>query len=166
MSCKASGSANWKIPEASFSPSKGKWYIMFSDSCQQAGEWKDFMDDMKKQDVVSGLVISEEVIAAIALNAAKDVEGVSGFAARPRDLQALLHIGDDMLKSVRVWVNENEIKLHLYLLLKGGTKIPAVSAQVQRAVKNAVQNMTGRVVTKVDISIVGVDFSEIAQAQK
>ena len=95
---------------------------MFSDSCQQAGEWKDFMDDMKKQDVVSGLVISEEVIAAIALNAAKDVEGVSGFAARPRDLQALLHIGDDMLKSVRVWVNENEIKLHLYLLLKGGTK--------------------------------------------
>lgn len=139
---------------------------MFSDSCQQAGEWKDFMDDMKKQDVVSGLVISEEVIAAIALNAAKDVEGVSGFAARPRDLQALLHIGDDMLKSVRVWVNENEIKLHLYLLLKGGTKIPAVSAHVQRAVKNAVQNMTGRVVTKVNISIVGVDFSEIAQAQK
>ena len=139
---------------------------MFSDSCQQAGEWKDFMDDMKKQDVVSGLVISEEVIAAIALNAAKDVEGVSGFAARPRDLQALLHIGDDMLKSVRVWVNENEIKLHLYLLLKGGTKIPAVSAQVQRAVKNAVQNMTGRVVTKVNISIVGGDFSEIAQAQK
>ncbi len=91
---------------------------------------------------------------------------MSGFAARPRDLQALLHIGDDMLKSVRVWVNENEIKLHLYLLLKGGTKIPAVSAQVQRAVKNAVQNMTGRVVTKVNISIVGVDFSEIAQAQK
>ena len=71
-----------------------------------------------------------------------------------------------MLKSVRVWVNENEIKLHLYLLLKGGTKIPAVSAQVQRAVKYAVQNMTGRVVTKVNISIVGVDFSEIAQAQK
>ena len=112
------------------------------------------------------VVVFEEVIAAIALNAAKDVEGVSGFAARPRDLQALLHIGDDMLKSVRVWVNENEIKLHLYLLLKGGTKIPAVSAQVQRAVKNAVQNMTGRVVTKVNISIVGVDFSEIAQAQK
>ena len=106
------------------------------------------------------------MIQNTALNAAKDVEGVSGFAARPRDLQALLHIGDDMLKSVRVWVNENEIKLHLYLLLKGGTKIPAVSAQVQRAVKNAVQNMTGRVVTKVNISIVGVDFSEIAQAQK
>ena len=38
--------------------------------------------------------------------------------------------------------------------------------KVQRAVKNAVQNMTGRVVTKVNISIVGVDFSEIAQAQK
>ena len=67
---------------------------------------------------------------------------------------------------IRDRVNENEIKLHLYLLLKGGTKIPAVSAQVQRAVKNAVQNMTGRVVTKVNISIVGVDFSEIAQAQK
>lgn len=124
------------------------------------------MDDLNKQDVISGLVISEEVIAAIALNAAKDVDGVSGFASRPRDLQALLHVGDETLKSVRVWVNENEIKLHLYLLLKGGTKIPVVSAQVQRAVKNAVQSMTGRVVTKVNISIVGVDFSDAVQAQK
>lgn len=124
------------------------------------------MDDLNKQDVVSGLVISEEVIAAIALNAAKDVDGVSGFAARPRDLHTLLHVGDDTLKSVRVWVNENEIKLHMYLMLKGGTKIPVVSAQVQRAVKNAVQNMTGRVVTRVNISIVGVDFSEVTEAQK
>lgn len=123
------------------------------------------MDDFNKQDVISGLVISEEVIAAIALNAAKDVDGVSGFAACPRGLHTLLHVGDDTLKSVRVWVNENEIKLHLYLMLRGGTKIPVVSAQVQRAVKNAVQNMTERVVTKVNISIVGVDFSEVAQAQ-
>ena len=130
------------------------------------GEWKEPMADLNKQDVVSGLVISEEVIAAIALNAAKDVDGISGFAARPRDLQTLLHVGDDTLRSVRVWVNENEIKLHMYLMLKGGTKIPVVSAQVQRAVKNAVQNMTGRVVTRVNISIVGVDFSEVTEAQK
>ncbi len=124
------------------------------------------MDDLNKRDVTGGLVISQEVIAAIALNAAKDADGVSGFASRPRDLQSLLHVREDAFKSVRVWMNENEIKLHLYLTLREGSKIPTVCAQVQRAVKSAVQNMTGRVVTKVNISVAGVDFAEAAPAQE
>ena len=40
------------------------------------------MEENKTVDNIGNLVISEDVIAAIALNAAKDVEGVSSFAAR------------------------------------------------------------------------------------
>ncbi len=114
----------------------------------------------KKDDNIGGLVISEEVIASIALNAAKDVEGVSGFAARPPDVHSLLKMGESPLRSVRVWSGDNDIKLQIYIYIKENKKIPTLAAEVQRNVKNAVQNMTGRVVTKVNVSIAGIDFNE------
>lgn len=56
------------------------------------------MEENKTVDNIGNLVISEDVIASIALNAAKDVEGVSSFAARtPRrtfDLQARRGCGE------------------------------------------------------------------------
>lgn len=116
--------------------------------------------DENSNDKLGGLVISEEVIAAIALNAAKDIDGVAGFAARPPDVQSIFKIGDGPLKSVKVWSGENDVKLQLYLIIRDNKKIPAVAAEVQRSVKNAVQNMTGRIVTKVNISIAGIDFCE------
>lgn len=124
------------------------------------------MDDLNKNDYIGGLVISEEVIAAIAMNAAKDVEGVSGFANRPADVQTIFKIGADSLKSVKVMANDNEIKLHLYINLFNNAKIPVVSSNVQRAVKNAVQSMTGRIVTKVNVNISGIDFIEPTEIQQ
>lgn len=44
----------------------------------------------------------------------------------------------------------------MYLILNATAKIQDVSINVQNAVKAAVQNMTGRVVTKVDITISGI----------
>ncbi len=113
-----------------------------------------------KDNNIGGLVISEEVIASIALNAAKDVEGVAGFAARPPDVHSLMKMGESPLKSVRVWSGDNDIKLQLYIYIKENQKIPTIAAEVQRNVKNAVQSMTGRVVTKVNVSIAGIDFCE------
>lgn len=108
---------------------------------------------------VGSLVISEDVIASIALNAAKDINGVSGFASRPGDVKGIFRVRDTSLKSVSVCTKDNEIQLHLYIRLKNGVKIPAVCEEVQSVVKNAVQGMTGRMVSSVDISIVGIDFS-------
>lgn len=119
--------------------------------------------DEKKDNNFGGLVISEEVIAAIALNAAKDVDGVAGFATRAPDVHSILKTGDNPLKSVRVWSSENDIKLQVYLIIKDCRKIPSVAAEVQRNVKNAVQSMTGRVVSKVNISISGIDFVAAAE---
>ena len=117
----------------------------------------------KKDSNLGGLVISEEVIAAIAINAAKDVDGVAGFATRPPDVHSILKIGDGPLKSVRVWANENDIKLQIYIIIKDNKKIPTVASEVQRNVKTAVQSMTGRVVTKVNVSIAGVDFTQATE---
>lgn len=113
-----------------------------------------------KDNNIGGLVISDEVIASIALNAAKDVEGVAGFAVRPPDVHSLLKMGESPLKSVRVWSSDNDIKLQVYIYIKENQKIPTIAAEVQRNVKTAVQSMTGRVVTKVNVSIAGIDFDD------
>lgn len=118
--------------------------------------------EKEKQVVQSELVISEDVIAAIAMKEAKDVEGVVGFA----DRRSVFSKKDGVARSVRVSINENEVKIHLYLTLSGTCRIQEVCSQVQRNVKGAVQNMTGRVVTKVNISVVGADFTEPTELQK
>ncbi len=122
-------------------------------------------NELKTDNDLGGLVISDEVIASIALNAARDVDGVAGFAARPPDVHSLLKIGESPLKSVKVWSGENDIKLQVYIIIKENRKIPAVAAEVQRSVKSAVQSMTGRVVTKVNVSIAGIDFKELSDGQ-
>lgn len=118
--------------------------------------------DNRKDEVRSDLIISEDVIAAIVLNAAKDVEGVTGFS----DRRMIFQKKDGAARSVKVWMNDNEVKIHLYLTLEGSSRIPEVCAYVQRNVKGAVQNMTGRVVTKVNVSVIGADFNEPTELQK
>lgn len=103
-----------------------------------------------------GLVISEDVIATIAINAAKDVDGVAGLGDRPTDLYTTFKVNNDSIKHVKVTLSDYDIKLHMYLILTNSAKIQDVSVNVQSAVKAAVQNMTGRVVTRVDITISGI----------
>ena len=116
----------------------------------------------------SSLIISEEVIATIALNAAKDVEGVAGFGNRPTDLYTVFKIGADNLKHVKVTISSYDIKVHIYIMLTSSAQIQEVSANVQSAVKSAIQNMTGRIVTKVNVTISGIESdigSLVSQAE-
>ena len=100
------------------------------------------------------IIISDEVIAAIAANAVKDVEGFSAFSAKTPGLQT----GVGTAKSVKVTSIDNDVRLHIYIRVKSGTNIQTVSTAIQLSVKNAVQSMTGKVVSKVSVSIQGIDF--------
>jgi len=114
------------------------------------------------EETAGGLVISDAVIAAIALNAAKEAEGVAGFAAAKPDVKNLLAAQDSPLKSVRVETGDNGVTLHIYLIVREGVKIPQITAQVQKNVKSAVQSMTGKVVSKVNINIAGIECTPAA----
>lgn len=116
------------------------------------------MEENKTVDNIGNLVISEDVIAAIALNAAKDVEGVSSFAARTPDVHSILGFGEDAIKSVRVLPSDNGVKIYIHVNITPGTKIPKVASEIQKNVKNAVQSMTGKMVSKVNVSIAGIDI--------
>lgn len=102
------------------------------------------------------LVISEDVIATIAINAAKDVEGVAGLGNRPADLYTAFKINAENLKHVKVSLSSYDIKVHMYVVLTSSAKIQEVSENIRNSVKAAIQNMTGRVVTRVDVTITGI----------
>lgn len=102
---------------------------------------------------VGTLILSEEVVAAITYNAVKDIEGVAGFVQRGPDVQSILKSGDSALKSIKVRMSESEITLKIYISLEEGYKIQKVAAEVQKAAKNTVQSMTGKVVGKVDVTV-------------
>lgn len=121
------------------------------------------MDDKGYRKSEGNCIISEEVIASIANTAALEVPGVDSMAQKPTDIKGI--IGPAATKSVRVTSNENETVLDIYLNLKVGSRIPEVAGQVQHNVKVAVQSMTGKPVTKVNVVVAGIALDEGKIAQ-
>lgn len=113
----------------------------------------------------NGVVIADDVIASIAANAAKDVEGFGSFTTRAPDMVSqVLSVSDkSAFKSIKVRSVDNDVRIQMYINVKSGTNVQAVSAAIQRTVKNSVQSMTGKVVSKVNVCIQGIDFCEPAE---
>lgn len=107
------------------------------------------------------LVISEEVISAIATNAAKDVDGVAGFCNRPVDVVTTIKKGSlKVMSPVRVSAVGDDLNISIYVNMLPGKKIRKVAEEVQLAVKESVQNMTGKLVSKVNVVIAGIELEE------
>lgn len=102
-----------------------------------------------------GIFITNDVIASIAANAAKDIEGVSGFALKTGTRTAG---AADSAKAVKVLSQDNDVKIQIGIRVKNGVNLQTVSMAIQRSIKNAVQSMTGKVVTKVNVAVQGIDF--------
>ena len=107
------------------------------------------------------LIISEEALSAIATNAAKDVEGVSSFSNRPVDVVSTIRQGSlKVMSPVRVNQDGDNINVSIYVNLEPNQQIRSVAQEVQSAVKEAIQNMTGKLVSKVNVIVAGIDFEE------
>lgn len=112
------------------------------------------MDDKGYRPSEGSCIISEDVIATIASNAALEVPGVAGMAQRPADIRGFIATG--AAKSVKVVNNESETILDVYINLQLGARIPEVAGEVQHEVKVAVQSMTGKPVNKVNVHVAGI----------
>ncbi len=106
----------------------------------------------------SGLYISDDVIASIAVAAVKDVPGVGRILQRPKNLKSMIVAADGAQRFVEVLKIDNVYVLKLHITVSEESKIPTVAAAVQKAVKNAVQEMTSKVVSKVNVVISGVEI--------
>ena len=106
------------------------------------------------------LVISDEVLSSIAVNAAKDVDGVSSFCNKPVDVNTIKQGSLKVMSPVRIKQENDSFSISIYINIAPGKKFQTVATQVQSAVKESVQNMTGKLVTKVNVIVAGIDFDE------
>ncbi len=109
------------------------------------------------------LKISEDVLATIARNAAKEVKGVAGFSVRPTaEVTGLFHrqaIGSP----IRLEMKDGDAVIDIFVNIESGVRIPDMAEQIQSRVKESVQTMTGITVSKVNVHISGLVIVEAAQ---
>ena len=104
--------------------------------------------------------ISEEVIAAIAVGAARDVDGVPGMmtnlGGRVADLMTNKKGAQKGVRGVKIDMTGAALALDLYVTVRYGVAIHEVAENAQKAVSSAVEAMTGCQVEAVNIHVGGV----------
>lgn len=117
--------------------------------------------EISKQTPQGGVIISEEAVSSIVTNAAKDVNGVTGFSNKPDDVVSTIKKGSlKVMSPVRVFQDGDDLDISVYINIASGIKIQPVAEEVQRVVKEDVQNMTGKLVSKVNVIIASVEDDE------
>ena len=123
------------------------------------GESKEYMTLPEENGSIN---ISEEVIAAIAVGAVRDVEGVSGMmtamGGSVTDLVTNKKNAQKVAKGVKIDMTGAALVLDIYLTVEYGHPIPEVAEKVQCAVASAVEAMTGLTVGCVNVHVGGVSF--------
>jgi uncharacterized alkaline shock family protein YloU len=117
------------------------------------------MDANEFKSAAGSCIISEDVIASIAATAATETAGVAGLAARPADIRGIIAPAGAS-RSVRILNTENDTVLDVYVTLKAGAKIQDTALALQQNVKTAVQSMTGKPVTRINVHVDGVAADE------
>lgn len=123
------------------------------------------MENTQAAKTLGTLRISQDVIATIASCAATEIHGVAGLSTYTSSIKNLLS-KNAVNKSIVVDLGDDVAVIDVHLNLMAGTKIPAVSETVQRAVKEAVQNMTGITVSKVNVFIGDITFPGSARGSE
>ena len=112
---------------------------------------------MTRQEEMGSIQISEDVVASIAINAAKETDGVSGFMnANVSDI-----MGGKKLtaKGVRVDTADGELTVNLFIIVRYGSSIGDVAKKVQQLVYTALEGMTGFKINAVNVHVGGISFN-------
>ena len=108
--------------------------------------------------------ITEDVIAIIAWEAMREVEGFGGPAAGiPGDLAELIG-RRTASRGVRVTTEEKSVSVDVYITVRFGYSVTKVSRGIQEAISKAVQDMTGAAVSAVNVNVTGIAFEKAKQA--
>ncbi len=126
-------------------------------------EEKELMEEKKDT-----LKISDEVVAVITGVAASETEGVFsvGTGSFASGWTELLGGKKNNAKGIKVVMGEGSVTIEIQLVVKYGVRITDVAASVQENVKNAVEEMTGFTVEKVDVRVVGIKASPEAKKEE
>ncbi len=122
------------------------------------------MDELKIPENTTGVKISDDVVQIIAGIAAGEVKGVHGMGnTLTGGIAELLGGKKPVSRGVKVDIQENTVTIDMHIIAEYGVRIPDIAWQVQEKVKEAVENMTGLTVLKVNIHIDGIHIEKDSQ---
>ena len=104
--------------------------------------------------------IADDVVAVIAGLAATEVKGVAAIAGNITNELMSKSGKKHLSKGVKIAISGNHVKINLAIMMEYGYNIPGTCTKVQDRVKSAVENMTGLIVTDVDIRIASVEMQK------
>ncbi len=131
--------------------------ILFEGACTTVGDTK--KEYVVCPDEMGSINISEDVVAAIAVSTALEVDGVSELDAGSAGRRGKK---SSAVKGVKLTIGDGSVIVDLQITVKYGVPIPQVAQNVQEAVTNAVESMTELKVCQVNVRISGVTFGENA----
>ena len=102
-------------------------------------------------------VISDEVIASIAVQSIKNIDGINGFAEKPKSIRNIFGSTGN-LKYVNIVSSGNISEIDIYVKALYNFSLPDICKKAQTAVKNAVESMTDKKVSSVNINVMSIDF--------
>ena len=103
------------------------------------------------------VMISEEVVATIALHSLNDIEGFAGLSTKP-GADVLELIGKrNWGKGVKITITEADtLVVECNILVTYGQSVVTVAKNVQNAVTAALENTTGSKVDSVNVNVCGI----------
>ncbi len=103
------------------------------------------------------VMISEDVVATIVMQAMKDVEGVVSLSAKPGADIADIIGKKNWGKGVRIEIAEdNALTIDCDIQIGYGQSVLTVAQAVQTTVTNQVESMTGVKVSAVNVNVCGI----------
>ncbi len=104
------------------------------------------------------IIFSDEVVATIAALATADVPGVFAMSGGVvEDFTEKLG-RKNLTKGVKVEVGAEEAAVDLSLIIQYGFRIQEVCQNVQKAVQNAIETMTGLRVVEINVFVQSINF--------
>ena len=103
------------------------------------------------------VMISEDVIAAIADHTINEVEGVIGLSTKPGADIAEMIGKKNWGKGLKITINENDaLYIECNIVVAYGQSVVAVAKAVQEAVTAALESTTGVKVASVNVNVCGI----------
>ncbi len=104
------------------------------------------------------IVFASDVIATIAALAAADVPGVAGMSGGMVEGITEMLGRKNLTKGVKVEVGTEETAIDVSVIIKYGFRIQDVCANIQQAIRGAVETMTGLRVVEANVYVQAVSF--------
>ena len=111
------------------------------------------------------IIFADDVIATIAALAAADVQGVASMSGGVVEGLTEMLGKKNLTKGVKVEVGTEEAAVDISVNVRYGFAIQEVCQNLQNAIKNAIETMTGLSVVEVNVYVQSVVFEKPAEPE-